>query len=48
VSERTVVRTLEGKSTAEAGDWIVEGPGGVRWPVADRQFQRTYRPEPGK
>jgi hypothetical protein len=44
VSERTVVRTLEGRSTAEPGDWIVEGPTGVRWPVADLQFRRSYRP----
>jgi hypothetical protein len=46
VSEQTVVRTLEGKSTAEAGDWIVQGPTGVRWPVPDRQFQRTYQHGP--
>jgi hypothetical protein len=46
VSERTVVRTLEGRSTAEPGDWIVQGPTGVRWPVADRQFRRSYQPEP--
>jgi hypothetical protein len=48
VSERTVVRTLEGKSTADSGDWIVEGPSGVRWPVAGRQFQRSYRREAGR
>jgi hypothetical protein len=44
VSEQTVVRTLEGRSTAEAEDWIVQGPTGVRWPVTDLQFRRSYRP----
>jgi hypothetical protein len=47
VTEATVVRTLEGPSTAGAGDWIVESPGGERWPVSGRQFRRGYRPLPG-
>jgi hypothetical protein len=47
VTETTVVRTLEGRSTASAGDWIVESPGGERWPVTDRQFQQSYRALPG-
>jgi hypothetical protein len=42
-SEEVVLRTLEGRAVARAGDWIVESPGGERWPVTDRQFQRTYR-----
>jgi hypothetical protein len=47
VTEATVVRTLEGQSTAGAGDWIVESPGGDRWPVPDGQFQQGYRALPG-
>ena len=47
VTETTVVRTLEGPSTAGAGDWIVESPGGERWPVPDGQFQQGYRALPG-
>jgi hypothetical protein len=43
VSEDLALRTLEGRTEAKAGDWIVQGPGGERWPVTDRQFQRTYR-----
>ena len=44
VTNETVVRTIEGRSVARPGDWIVEGPGGVRWPVPDEQFRRSYRP----
>jgi len=47
VTEATVVRTLEGPSTAGAGAWIVESPGGERWPVPDGQFQQGYRALPG-
>ena len=46
VTEATVVRTLEGQSTARAGDWIVESPGGERWPVSGRHFQQGYRALP--
>ena len=38
VTEPTTVRTLEGRVTAAAGDWIVQGPGGERWPVPAAQF----------
>jgi hypothetical protein len=40
--EAVVIRTIEGSATAWPGDWIVEGPGGERWPVADEQFRRSY------
>jgi hypothetical protein len=43
VSDATVVRTLEGRAVAAAGDWIVQGPGGERWPVTDEQFSRGCR-----
>jgi hypothetical protein len=44
VAEDQVVRTKEGRQTAKAGGWIVEGIGGDRWPVNDdAQFRRTYR-----
>jgi hypothetical protein len=43
-SERLVIRTKEGRSTADRGDWVVEGQSGERWPVKEGQFQRTYRP----
>jgi Trk K+ transport system NAD-binding subunit len=45
-AEGTVVRTLEGPCTAVAGDWIVQSPGGERWPVPDRQFRQGYRALP--
>jgi hypothetical protein len=43
VSEPQVLRTMEGRAVAQAGDWVVEGYGGERWPVPDEQFRRTYR-----
>jgi hypothetical protein len=43
VREKLVLRTMEGRATAEAGDWVVEGHQGERWPVTDEQFRRTYR-----
>jgi len=42
VSEPTTVVTLEGPATAAAGDWIVEGLGGERWPVPASQFERGH------
>jgi hypothetical protein len=48
VREAQVLRTIEGKAVAQAGDWVVEGHGGERWPVTDEQFRRTYRPSVGK
>ena len=44
VSDATVVRTLEGRAVAAPGDWIVQGPGGERWPVSDEQFSLGCRP----
>jgi hypothetical protein len=46
VTETTVVRTLEGPATASAGDWIVESPGGERWPVSTQVFRQGYRALP--
>ena len=43
VSETQILRTIEGRAIAQAGDWVVEGRGGERWPVTDEQFRRTYR-----
>ncbi|HEY0717216.1 MAG TPA: hypothetical protein VGD68_06330, partial [Streptosporangiaceae bacterium] len=48
VSEPHVLRTMEGQAVARAGDWVVEGRGGERWPVTDEQFRRTYRPARGQ
>jgi hypothetical protein len=43
VTDTVVLRTKEGTATARPGDWVVEGPGGERWPVSDGQFRRSYR-----
>jgi hypothetical protein len=43
VSGKLVIRTMEGRAVAQAGDWIVEGHRGQRWPVTDEQFRRTYK-----
>jgi hypothetical protein len=42
VREPTTVRTLEGPATAAVGDWIIQGLGGVRWPVPAAQFERGH------
>lgn len=44
VGETQVLRTLEGRATADPGDWIVEGHRGERWPVRDSQFWHSYAP----
>ena len=46
VSEATAVRTIEGRIEAQPGDWIVQGPRTVRWPVTAEQFARGYRELP--
>lgn len=43
VSEAVVLRTIEGRVRAHPGDWIVQGPGSVRWPVTDEQFEQGYQ-----
>lgn len=43
VSEKLVLRTMEGRAVAQAGDWVVEGHRGQRWPVTDEQFRKTYK-----
>jgi hypothetical protein len=48
VSDERVLRTLEGRATAQPGDWVVEGRGGERWPVSDAQFRRSYRAVAGE
>lgn len=45
-SEEMVIRTKEGNATARAGDWVVEAPGGERWPVSAGQFEWSYQPCP--
>lgn len=39
------IRTLEGPYFIGAGDWIVTGPAGERWPVSDEKFRAIYAPE---
>ena len=48
VGEPTTVLTLEGPATAAAGDWIVQGAGGERWPVPASQFERGHAACPGQ
>jgi hypothetical protein len=44
VEQAAVIRTKEGKATAQPGDWVVEAPTGERWPVRNEQFEWSYRP----
>lgn len=39
-----VVETLEGRVTAQAGDWVVRGEAGECWPVPAADFAQRYRP----
>ena len=48
VREAVVLRTKEGRAVARPEDWVVEGPGGERWPVSDQQFAQSYRPRPDR
>jgi hypothetical protein len=48
VGEPTTVLTLEGPATAAAGDWVVQGAGGERWPVPASQFERGHAACPGQ
>jgi hypothetical protein len=45
VTESTSVRTLEGRATAQPGEWIIQGPRGERWPVREEHFARGYLSE---
>jgi hypothetical protein len=38
------VPTLEGEARAEAGDWLLQNPGGDAWPVTDEYFRNHYVP----
>jgi hypothetical protein len=42
--ESLVIRTLEGRATANPGDWVIEGALGERWPVSEARFKSAYRP----
>jgi len=36
------IETLEGPTTAAAGDWVVRGTDGEQWPVPAEEFARRY------
>jgi hypothetical protein len=38
------IQTLEGRMTAQPGDWIVRGIKGEFYPVKDEIFRATYEP----
>jgi hypothetical protein len=44
VFEEVNIETLEGIMTASAGDWIVKGIHGEKYPVKPDIFQKTYEP----
>jgi hypothetical protein len=45
-SEKTTIRTKNGKAIASPGDWLVEAADGTRRPVSDTQFRHDYQPRP--
>jgi hypothetical protein len=38
------IKTLEGIMTANAGDWIITGVNGERYPCKPDIFEKTYEP----
>lgn len=44
MKEAGTVLSLEGRMHYKAGDWLVTGIEGEKYPVADRIFQKTYEP----
>lgn len=38
----TIINTLEGKLTAQIGDWVITGVDGEQWPVKKEIFEKTY------
>mgnify|MGYP000361602731 CR=1 FL=1 len=43
-----IIQTLEGVMHANAGDWIITGTDGEKWPVKKEIFEKTYRIISGK
>ena len=42
VEQVTIINTLEGKLTAQIGDWVITGVDGEQWPVKKEIFEKTY------
>lgn len=43
-AKKIVIHTLEGKTTANVGDWIIRGVKGEFYPCNPDIFAATYRP----
>ena len=43
-NEETFIDTLEGKMHANAGDWIITGVRGEKYPCKKEIFEETYEP----
>ena len=39
-----VIHTLEGDMTAQAGDWIITGVNGEKYPCKPDIFEKSYEP----
>ena len=48
LTDETVVDTLEGKIVGHAGDWLITGVRGERYPCSPNVFKRTYEHVSGK
>ncbi|HEL2003115.1 TPA: hypothetical protein TY286_001644 [Streptococcus suis] len=42
ISEEQYIETLEGTMKASAGDWVITGVDGERYPVKPDIFAKTY------
>lgn len=42
ITQQMQIETLEGVMTGNAGDWLIIGVAGERYPCKDHVFQQTY------
>ena len=42
LTERIVIKTLEGDMVGEVGDWLITGVEGEQYPCKPRIFEATY------
>ena len=44
LTERIVIKTLEGDMVGRVGDWLITGVNGELYPCKPRIFEATYEP----
>ena len=44
LTQKTLIKTLEGQMVGNKGDWLIQGVNGELYPCKDDIFKKTYRP----